>query len=178
MAIKWSALPAVTSLGSTDITCFDASGVSSKITYANLFLGVPAISATTYTPFGSGVGQCIDTLGNWTGRNLNPNATGRSIGGSTPYLNLTLAGTATIPILKVASGTNQRVGNAVLVGGTVTVANTTVTANTVIMLTRMTSGGTIGTAITYTVSAGVSFTINSDNPLDTSTFTYFLIENP
>lgn len=78
----------------------------------------------------------------------------------------------------VSSGTNQRAGNAVLVGGTVTVSNTTVTANTVVMLTRKTSGGTIGTAITYTLSAGASFTINSDNVLDTSTFSYFLIEVP
>ncbi len=81
-------------------------------------------------------------------------------------------------VLSIASGSNQRAGNAVLVGGTVTVANTTVTANTVVMLTRKTSGGTIGTAITYTVIAATSFTITSDNPLDTSTFSYLLIEVP
>lgn len=75
------------------------------------------------------------------------------------------------------SGTGTRAGNATLVAGTVTVTNTSVTANTLITLTRKTSGGTIGTAITYTLSAGASFTINSDNPLDTSTFTYLLIES-
>jgi hypothetical protein len=80
--------------------------------------------------------------------------------------------------LSVSSGSNQRAGNATLVGGTITVNNTTVTANTVLMLTRKTSGGTIGTAITYTLSAGNSFTINSDNILDTSTFSYFMIEVP
>lgn len=85
---------------------------------------------------------------------------------------------ATASPLVVNSGTNQRAGNAALVGGTVTVNNTTVTANTVVMLTRKTSGGTIGTAITYTLSAGTSFTISSDNILDTSTFSYFLIEVP
>lgn len=74
------------------------------------------------------------------------------------------------------SGTGARAGNATLVAGTVTVTNTTVTANTVIMLTRKTAGGTIGTSITYTLSAGASFTINSDNPLDTSTFSYVLSE--
>lgn len=78
--------------------------------------------------------------------------------------------------LQLQSGTNARAGSATLVGATVTVSNTTVTANTIVMLTRKTSGGTIGTAITYTVSAGVSFTINSDNILDTSTFSYVLIE--
>lgn len=77
---------------------------------------------------------------------------------------------------QLQSGTNARAGNATLVGGTVTVSNTTVTANTIVMLTRKTSGGTVGTAITYTLSAGASFTITSDNVLDTSTFTYLLME--
>lgn len=81
-------------------------------------------------------------------------------------------------LLTVPSGTNKRAGNLTLIGGTLTVSNTTVTANTIVMLTRKTSGGTIGTAITYTLSAGVSFTVNSDNILDTSTFSYVLIENP
>lgn len=85
---------------------------------------------------------------------------------------------ATAKALAFASGTNQRAGNATLVAGTVTVANTTVTANTVVMLTRKTSGGTIGTAITYTISAATSFTITSDNILDTSTFSYMLLEVP
>lgn len=80
--------------------------------------------------------------------------------------------------LSISSGSNRRAGNATLVAGTVTVSNTTTTANTIVILTRKTTGGSIGTAITYTVSAGASFTINSDNPLDTSTFSYFLIENP
>lgn len=89
--------------------------------------------------------------------------------------NHTLAAAA---LLSITSGTNQRAGNATLVAGTVTVSNTTVTANTVVILTRKTSGGTIGTAITYTLSAGASFTITSDNILDTSVFSYLLIEVP
>ena len=86
---------------------------------------------------------------------------------------VTLGGPLTLP-----SGSNKRAGSATLVAGTITVSNTSVTANTVVMLTRKTSGGTIGTAITYTLSAGASFTINSDNILDTSTFVWVLIENP
>lgn len=85
---------------------------------------------------------------------------------------------STASVISLASGTNTRAGNAVLVGGTVTISNTTVTANTIVILTRKTSGGTIGTAITYTLNAGTSFTITSDNILDTSTFSYILIENP
>lgn len=98
----------------------------------------------------------------------------------TAYASLTLLNITqdTAGLFSVTSGANQRAGNAVLVGGTVTVANTTVTANTIVMLTRKTSGGTIGTAITYTVIAATSFTITSDSVLDTSTFSYFLIEVP
>lgn len=103
------------------------------------------------------------------------------IGIATPLAKLHVAGgvyMATAGALSIASGTNQRAGNAVLVAGTVTVANTTVTANTIVMLTRKTAGGTVGTLITYTVTAATSFTINSDSALDTSTFSYMLIEVP
>jgi hypothetical protein len=81
------------------------------------------------------------------------------------------------PII-LASGADQRAGNLVLVGGNATVGNTTVTANTIVMLTRKTSGGTPGTAVSYTLSPGVSFTVHSDNALDVSTFSYLLIEVP
>lgn len=70
------------------------------------------------------------------------------------------------------SGTGAYAGNATLVGGTVTVTCATIGTNSVVSLTRKTSGGTIGTAITYTISNGASFTITSDNILDTSTFSY------
>lgn len=93
-------------------------------------------------------------------------------------IKLTTLTMAAAGLLSISSGTNQRAGNLTLVGGTQTVSNATVTANTIVMLTRKTSGGTIGTAITYTVSAGSGFTVNSDNILDTSTFSYFLVEVP
>lgn len=70
----------------------------------------------------------------------------------------------------------SRTGNAVLVGGTVTVSLASITENSVVMLTRKTSGGTLGTTFTYTLSAGTSFTINSDSALDTSTFSYAVFE--
>lgn len=77
--------------------------------------------------------------------------------------------------LQIKSGTGARAGTAVLVAGTVTVTNTTVTANTRIFLTVRTTGGTLGT-LSYTLSAGASFTINSSSGSDTSTVTYLLIE--
>lgn len=78
--------------------------------------------------------------------------------------------------LKMTAGANARAGNLTLVGGTQTVANTTVTANTVIMLTRKTNGGTPVFDVTYTIIAGTSFTVTASSALDTSTFSYLLIE--
>ncbi len=116
------------------------------------------------------------------------NHTGGTGFGSTSALGFTVGITGTAGItgqfnmalaapLAIKSGSDQRAGNATLVGGTVTVNNTTITNNTLILLTRKTSGGTIGMAINYSLSAGSSFTITSDNILDTSTYTYFLIES-
>lgn len=75
----------------------------------------------------------------------------------------------------LSTGGAAAAGDATLVGGTVTVNTTAVLTATKVMLTRKTTGGTIGTAITYTIVNATSFTINSDNPLDTSTFSWFLV---
>lgn len=71
-----------------------------------------------------------------------------------------------------------RIGNVALIGGTITVTNSTVTANSAVLLTRKTAGGTIGMSVTYTLNAGVGFTMTSDNVLDTSTYTWRLEEIP
>lgn len=65
-------------------------------------------------------------------------------------------------------------GTATLVAGTVTVSNTRVTANTVLRYWRTTAGGTLGN-LSRTLSAGTSFTINSDNAADTSTIYYEIV---
>lgn len=96
-------------------------------------------------------------------------------------LTLTPKGTGNVKLTTgsvqfISTGGAPITGNAVLVGGAVTVSTTAVTANSKILLTRKTSGGTIGTSITYTISAGTSFTITSDNVLDTSTFTWLIVE--
>lgn len=87
------------------------------------------------------------------------------------HLKCTAAGKS----LQMQSGTGARAGNATLVAGTVTVTNTTVTAKTHVYLTVKTAGGTLGT-LSYTLSAGASFTINSSSITETSIVTYFLIE--
>lgn len=77
--------------------------------------------------------------------------------------------------LRVKEGANARSGTATLVAGTVTVSNTSVTASTRIHLTRAATGGTVG-HLSYTVSAGVSFTISSSSGTDTSTINWLLVE--
>jgi len=116
---------------------------------------------------------------------LRISANGSANAGS--YLGLKFDGTngviSSTGIVKITSpiglptGTNARAGNATLVAGTVTVSNATVTTSTLVILTRKTAGGTIG-GLTYTLSSGSSFTINSDSATDTSTVSFLLIENP
>lgn len=83
----------------------------------------------------------------------------------------------TAPLQAPSSGGAAITGNAVLVGGTVTVSTTKALTASSILLTRKTSGGTIGTSITYTISDAISFTITSDNILDTSTFTWVIVDS-
>jgi hypothetical protein len=77
--------------------------------------------------------------------------------------------------IKQKTGTNGGIGSAVLVAGTVTVANTSVTANTQVRYARKTIGGTVGN-MSYTISAGVGFTLASSSNTDTSTIDWELIE--
>jgi hypothetical protein len=78
--------------------------------------------------------------------------------------------------MSTAPNLQARTGNATLIAGTVTVADATTTAYTNVLLTRRAAGGTIGD-LTYTVSNGVGFTINSSSATDTSRVTYHLIES-
>lgn len=145
-------------------------------------------------------GFFIDTVAGYVGKFLNfrnngielltLNSAGNlGLGTSTPYAKLSVVGeivgshftatstTATTTIngtLKLGStGTSASQGNATLVAGTVTVTTGAATTNGFVHLTRKTSGGTLGTAITYTITNG-SFTITSDSALDTSTFTWLI----
>lgn len=77
--------------------------------------------------------------------------------------------------LLVKEGSNATMGVATLVAGTVTVSTTKVTANSRIHITVSTAGGTQG-FLSYTISAGVSFTVTSTNAADTSTFNWLIVE--
>lgn len=76
----------------------------------------------------------------------------------------------------VNSGTDASIGNATLVAGTIAVASTRIAAGSYVVLTRKTIGGTAGN-LSYTLSAGVGFTINSSSGTDTSTVTWVIV-NP
>lgn len=107
---------------------------------------------------------------------------GAVVEAASPTITGTLAANANITmsaakLISITSGSNQRAGDATLVGGTITVANTTVTSNTRVFVSRKTAGGTIG-SLAYSLIASTSFTITSDNALDTSVVSYFLIEVP
>ncbi len=83
--------------------------------------------------------------------------------------------------IKIAEGSNAKMGTAVLVGGTVTVATTAVTANSRIILTKKVGGGTRGLLEVGTVTAGTSFVINAVDSAgalvaDTSTITWLILE--
>lgn len=142
---------------------FTIAGVSSFIQFITLG-GVRGIRSDSGALTVQAISGAL-TLNTGSGNNnvvLSPNGTGKII--------LDVA-----KPLQISTGTNQRAGDAVLVAGTVTVANTTVSANTKVIVSRKVSGGTLG-FLTYTVSAGVSFTITSSSATETSTVTYWLIE--
>lgn len=86
--------------------------------------------------------------------------------------------------IKIKEGSNARMGTGTLVSGTVVISNTSVTANTRIFLSRISivTSSKVG-VLTYTISAGTSFTVTSVNDEtagttteDVSTFNWLLIE--
>jgi hypothetical protein len=68
----------------------------------------------------------------------------------------------------------SRTGTATLSGGTVTVNNQLVGSNSIIIISRKTSGGTLGYLYISAQSNG-SFTITSSSSSDTSTVNYLII---
>jgi hypothetical protein len=62
-----------------------------------------------------------------------------------------------------------------LVAGTVTVNTTAIKTNSILIYSNKTDGGTVSLDRSYTINAGVSFTITSTNILDTSTISWFIL---
>jgi hypothetical protein len=78
--------------------------------------------------------------------------------------------------LRIAEGTNARMGVSVLVAGTVAVANTSITANTRVFMDGQNLSGTAGELSVSARVAGASFTITSSNVADTRTVAWMLVE--
>lgn len=70
---------------------------------------------------------------------------------------------------------DARMGVATLAAGTVTVTNRIVTATSRIYLSRVTPGAAPG-HLSYTISAGASFTITSSSGTDTGTVNWMIVE--
>lgn len=64
-----------------------------------------------------------------------------------------------------------KMGTAVLVGGTKTISDTSILSTSKVFVSNLSVGGTIG-ILSVSLNAGVGFTINSANVLDTSTIAY------
>ncbi len=79
--------------------------------------------------------------------------------------------------LQVKTGSNSKMGTAVLSGGTVTVANTSVTANSRIFVTSQTDGGTPGFLRVSAKTNSTSFVITSSSNTDTSTVAWHIVES-
>jgi hypothetical protein len=112
------------------------------------------------------------------------NIDGTTIGGSTPAAgnfttvdasgNISLSSAATQ--LQVTGGAvTDFIGTATLSSGTVTVANTNIAANDHIFLTYQGTSISDSGQLSYTISAGTSFTIESTNASDANDVSYFIV---
>lgn len=78
--------------------------------------------------------------------------------------------------LRVAEGSNAKMGAVALVLGTATVSTTAVSANSRIFLTHQDNGGVVGFVTVSARVAGTSFTITSSSALDTSTVAWIIVD--
>ena len=90
---------------------------------------------------------------------------------------VTFASTISTTLLNLPNtGAAATSGTLTLIAGTKTINTTAMTATALLFVQRRTSGGTVGFATTYTRVNATSFTLNSDNALDTSTFDWWIVE--
>lgn len=79
--------------------------------------------------------------------------------------------------INIATGANASIGSGTLTGGTATISTTAITTNSKVFLTDVTTGAltNVGSLTVGTIVNGVSFVVNSTNPLDASGFNYLII---
>lgn len=129
-----------------------------------------------------------DASGNFVAGTISANLTGNASGTAatvTSAVQAAITSTGTLTALVLGSGVAPSFANTggaatagtlTMVLGTKTVNTTAATATCLIFFQRVTVGGTIGFATTYTVVAGTSFTVSSDSALDTSIYAWHIIE--
>jgi hypothetical protein len=138
-----------------------------KVTLAGFGVSAPQIAITSSTTAKINASLAIVDGTQGTGKVFVSDANGTGSWSSAP----------TFSKLNITTGSNATVGTSTLSGGTVTVSTTAVTASSKIFLTDATTGAltNIGTPTVGTVTAGVSFVINSSNVLDTSNINWLII---
>jgi hypothetical protein len=164
-----------------EIELGSVSSNSVKIGAVSMELAGSNCTATFDTALTLGAGLCTLTMGGGSALvaidcNADSNTISFGVGGD-PLAdfsgNVAISGSA--KQLQVKGGAvTDFIGTAVLSGGTVVVANTNISADDRIFLSRSTTGGTEGT-LSYTISAGASFTITSSSGTDTSTIAYLIV---
>ncbi len=168
-------------------------GASGTVTVVGTFNGVSGISLPnqwdTVTIYSNGT--------NWTvAKHSNAAGTGIAIAKSGGVATFSVSGspsiagtysssnTATNALdltgvnggIRIASGSNGRIGTFTLSGGTVAVSNTGVTANTKVLFFPTSTSAALGAWDVESITASTGFTINSTNLADANTGWYLLIE--
>ena len=146
------------------VSGFNALSVSGDIELSRDAAGILALkngtSATEYRVYGTTTGSKYASLKH--------DGTTAILSSSSGGTKLGTAGTAIAHIKRYT---------VTLVAGTATVSDTDITANTVVHSERTTTGGTPG-HISFSVSAGSSFTVSSSSGTETSTFPVTVIIYP
>lgn len=162
-----------------------AGSVRLSITNANNFFvgrttansGV-VLNSSAYSVVGTGGSDVVTTFRSASGQTGDfirlENSTPTTIGRITAGGDLKLEAVGGGVYLK--EGTNATMGTATLSGGTVTVSTTKVTANSRIFLTPQGGGANRGFVVVSARTAGTSFTILSNNVLDTNDVAWLIVE--
>lgn len=168
-----------TANGANALTINDGGSVGMGVAIGSIGAKLHIVKTTLQQRIGYDASNYFDTtVGNTGGVTFDAVGSGAGFTFSDPVTvngNLTL-GTAGNKI-NITTGSNASAGTATLVAGTVTVNTTAVTASSIILLTRQTTAGTLGTSVDVTArTAGTSFTITANGSvLDTSTVGWLII---
>jgi len=125
----------------------------------------PSNTLTLAGPHSTGTGTGGNLILGVYGTN---GASGTAIGTLNPVITITASGKSIKAGSNGSTFTHIKRATVTLVAGTATVTDTDTTSTTVISMSIISSGGTVG-LLSYTRSAGASYTINSASALDTST---------